>query len=122
MLTVGERVRNIERAIMVRQGRRRADDTLAAHCFTEPPVKDSSASKNAGCVPGPDGHWIKVNRSLDRRKWERLKDFYYTERGWDLTTGIPTRSRLEALDLKDIADDLEDQGISLTQENPPKAI
>jgi aldehyde:ferredoxin oxidoreductase len=54
MLTVGERVRNIERAVMVREGRRRADDTLAAHCFTEPPVKNSSASKKAGFVPGPD--------------------------------------------------------------------
>jgi hypothetical protein len=53
-------------------------------------------------LSGPDGNWITVNRALDREKWHKLKDAYYTERGWDLTTGIPTRARLEDLDLKDI--------------------
>jgi aldehyde:ferredoxin oxidoreductase len=100
MVTLGERVRNVERAIMVREGRRREDDTLAATCFNP-----DSAVKTK--VPGPDGHWIEVNRTLDKENWETLKDAYYAARGWDSLTGIPTRKRLEDLDLKDIADDLE---------------
>jgi aldehyde:ferredoxin oxidoreductase len=111
MLKAGERVRNVERAIMVREGRRREEDTLADHCFTTSRRKVSSyESSNIGLarkVPGPDGHWIDVNRTIDRKKWEKLKDTYYAERGWDPVTGMPTRTRLEELDLKDIADDLE---------------
>ncbi len=97
MLRVGERVRNVERAVMVREGRRRDDDALAPHVFTTP---------EAGRVPGPEGQWIEVNRALDRQKWEKLKDAYYEARGWDPETGIPRRAKLEELALKDIADGL----------------
>ena len=111
MLKLGERIRNIERAIMVREGRRRADDTLADRYFAKHQELDAPDSKKAGYIPGPDGHWIKLTRAIDRKKWERLKDYYYAERGWDQETGIPTRTKLEELDLKDIADDLEKQKI-----------
>jgi len=43
---------------------------------------------------------------LDRDKFEKLKDAYYKERDWDLKTGIPTRAKLEELDLKEVADEL----------------
>jgi aldehyde:ferredoxin oxidoreductase len=36
-----------------------------------------------------------------------MKDRYYQLRGWDLTTGVPTRDTLESFDLKDVADILE---------------
>ena len=45
-----------------------------------------------GNVPGPNGVFVKETRTLDKAKFEKLKDAYYTERGWDLATGIPTRS------------------------------
>ena len=35
---------------------------------------------------------------------------YYEIRGWDRETGIPTRETLEALDLDEVADDLEQAG------------
>jgi aldehyde:ferredoxin oxidoreductase len=34
-------------------------------------------------------------------------DGLYTLRGWDVTTGVPTRAKLEELDLKDVADALK---------------
>jgi aldehyde:ferredoxin oxidoreductase len=111
MLKVGERVRNVERTIMVREGRKREEDTLADFCFTTPQGEGSSGSRVRGKVPGPDGHWIEVERAIDREKWEKLKYAYYVERGWDAVTGIPTRAKLEELDLKDIADDLEQLGL-----------
>ena len=43
---------------------------------------------------------------LDRDKFEAMKDEYYTLRGWDKETGIPTREKLEELDLKDVADEV----------------
>jgi aldehyde:ferredoxin oxidoreductase len=104
MLKAGERVRNLERAIMVREGRRRKDDTLADYCFSKP---EGKIPPYMGKVPGPDGHWIEVNRKIDREKWEKLKDVYYEIRGWDPKTGIPTRDKLLSLDLRDIADDLK---------------
>lgn len=95
----GERIRNLERAIMVREGRRRDQDTLDPSRFTKG-VKDFKDEPNA------DGVFVTQTRILDKPKFEKLKDFYYTERGWDLRTGIPTRAKLEELDLKDVADKL----------------
>jgi aldehyde:ferredoxin oxidoreductase len=39
-----------------------------------------------------------------------MLDEYYEERGWDIKTGIPTREKLEELDLGDVAEDLHKQG------------
>jgi aldehyde:ferredoxin oxidoreductase len=43
---------------------------------------------------------------LDRARFERLKDSYYKLVGWDVNTGWPTRTKLEELGMKDVADDL----------------
>lgn len=99
MMKAGERIRNMERAIMVRAGRRRNNDTLDDRYFTMA-FKDFPGTTNA------DGQLVKQTRTLDRTKFESLKDAYYTERGWDLKTGIPTRAKLEELGMKDVADKL----------------
>jgi len=39
-----------------------------------------------------------------------MLDEYYEARGWDKNTGFPTREKLEELDLKEVADDLEKMG------------
>jgi aldehyde:ferredoxin oxidoreductase len=103
MLEAGERIRNLERAIMVREGRRRADDTFGDEFFDK--------AREDFTVPGPDGAFVKETRALDRSKFEKLKDAYYTERGWDLKTGIPTRAKLEELGLKDVANKLAALGL-----------
>jgi aldehyde:ferredoxin oxidoreductase len=36
-----------------------------------------------------------------------MKNDYYTFRGWDIETGFPTRAGLHALQLDDVADDLD---------------
>lgn len=94
----GERTMNLERCIMVRAGRRRTDDTLDDWNFRTPLTT---------MAPRADGVLVSDTRTLDRAKFETLKDAYYTERGWDVKTGIPTRAKLEQLGLKDVADDLE---------------
>jgi aldehyde:ferredoxin oxidoreductase len=99
MLKIGERIRGgLERAIMAREGRRREDDTLTPEWFAQ--TKDNLPA------PGPDGNFVPTTRAIDRDRFEKLKDAYYIERGWDLKTGVPTRAKLEELDLKDVADEL----------------
>jgi aldehyde:ferredoxin oxidoreductase len=89
LLKVSERVRNLERMFDVRQGLSRADDSLPKKFFEQP----LSKGRYKGEV-------------LDREKFEQMKDEYYELRGWDKKTGIPTREKLEELDLKDVADEV----------------
>jgi aldehyde:ferredoxin oxidoreductase len=99
MLKIGERIRGgLERAIMVREGRRRAEDALTDKWFNEPRENYPS--------PRADGVFVPVTRTIDRDKFETLKDAYYKERGWDLETGIPTKAKLVELGLSEVADEL----------------
>jgi aldehyde:ferredoxin oxidoreductase len=86
---VGERINNLARAFNAREGFTRADDTLPERLMTEP--LKGGASK---------GHFI----SKDDLK--QMLDEYYTERGWDLSTGSPTKAKLEELGLGYVADEL----------------
>jgi aldehyde:ferredoxin oxidoreductase len=89
VMEAGERVYNLERAFIVREGIRRKDDRPPERYFKEP--ADGPA---AGCVIEPD----KFNEMLDQ---------YYELRGWDKETGIPTPDRLKKLGLTEAAKDME---------------
>lgn len=80
---VGERGANMERAILVREGRRREHDLSWNHFCLE-----------------------LFKPWLDKDTLLQVMDEYYRARGWNVVTGIPTRARLEELDLKDVADEL----------------
>jgi len=88
----GERIYNLRRAVMVlRENRRREDDMLAPIWYDK-------------LVPGGPPE------PIDREKWETVKDHFYQRRGWSVDKGWPTRAKLEALGMKDIADTLESAG------------
>lgn len=76
------RSRNLHRAVNVRRGMRRKDEKP------------------------PEDHWKRRFPELE----EKLLDTYYAYKGWN-NDGIPTRARLEELDLGYVADDLEQRGI-----------
>ena len=44
---------------------------------------------------------------ISRENLDKMLNEYYTFRGWDLKTGIPTPQRLINLGLEDIAKDME---------------
>ncbi|MHA2065834.1 MAG: aldehyde ferredoxin oxidoreductase C-terminal domain-containing protein [Candidatus Thorarchaeota archaeon] len=44
--------------------------------------------------------------SIDEEEFKIMVDNYYEQRGWDRVSGWPTRTKLEELDLKDVADGL----------------
>jgi aldehyde:ferredoxin oxidoreductase len=79
----------LERAIHVREGRRREHDYYTDAKF--------AASE-----------WTT------KEEFSKALDDYYTARGWDVDTAVPTRSQLEKLGMKDVADDLETKyGVSV---------
>ncbi len=89
-LKIGERIANVEHAFNVREGFRREDWEYLPPRMYEP----LPSGPNAGDALTP----------------ELVKSYFdglYTLRGWDVATGVPTRAKLEALDLKDIADALK---------------
>ena len=48
---------------------------------------------------------------IDRAKFEEMKSEYYGLRGWDIETGVPAKTKLEELDLSDVAEDLTMRGL-----------
>ena len=86
IMKVGERINNLERAINVRQGLTRKDDTLPERFLTEP------------LPEGPNkGQVCELKPMLEE---------YYKVRGWNESTGIPKREKLEELGLSNVVDDL----------------
>jgi aldehyde:ferredoxin oxidoreductase len=110
---VGERVFNLQRAILIREGHRgRQDDTLPEAFFNTPL---SAATMNPECLaPGRDGETIsRKGAVVEPEKFERMKDEFYQLRGWDVATGLQKRAKLVELGLEDIAADLAQRGLAV---------
>lgn len=93
-----ERVINLLRTIVVREGRTRKDDTVYKSKFDQAFFYNGMA------------RMFKMFGPLDPVKWEVIKDEFYQIRGWDIKTGWPTRAKLEELGLPDVAAQLNRLG------------
>jgi aldehyde:ferredoxin oxidoreductase len=87
----GDRIYNIEKAFNVREGLTRKDDL--------PPRRFITEKASGGPING---------LRIDERSFNKLLEEYYEARGWNIETGIPTREKLEEVELKYIADDLDE--------------
>ena len=87
----GEMVFNLERCLFVREGRTRKNDETVIPFFKQPDFTKG--------IP------------LDEKRFRGLMDQYYALRGWDVATGVPKREKLEQLGLKDVADELDKNGL-----------
>lgn len=85
-MQAGERRLNMLRAFNAREGIDRKDDTLPKKLYKE---------LRGGATDG-----VK----LDAQEIEQAKDLYYAMNGWDVTTGIPTRAKLQELGIEWVAD------------------
>jgi aldehyde:ferredoxin oxidoreductase len=108
---LGEKVFNLQRAIMVREGRRgREGDRLPEIFHTQP--LELEAYDPECLVPGKDGEIMsRKGEVLDRDGFEKMKDDFYALRGWDVATGLQTKTKLAELGLRDVAADLELKGL-----------
>ncbi len=86
ILTIGERISNIRRALNIKLGATASDDTLPKRLTAEP--VDEGGSK---------GIVSKLDVMLPK---------YYEIRDWDPESGKPSKAKLESLGLKKIAKDL----------------
>jgi len=106
-MEIGRKVWNIQNAIWALQGRHR-DMVKFADYYYEQPIGRP--------YPAPvfvNGQWTyadMADRKIDRDKFEDLKTIYYSIEGWDTKTGWPTRSTLEGLGLRKVADELQSKG------------
>ncbi len=78
LLKLGERIWNLERMFNVREGFGRKDDIL--------PVRFLKETLKEG------------NRAHHTVDLEAMLDDYYSVRGWDVETGIPTEEKLKELE------------------------
>lgn len=90
LMEIGERIHNVEKAYNARVGMRRRHDRPPWRFFEPIP---SGPSKG---------------EHLDRDRFEKMLDEYYVIRGWEPASGLPTRPKLEALGLIEMAEELED--------------
>jgi aldehyde:ferredoxin oxidoreductase len=97
----GERAWNILKAANAREGFTRKDDRFPDKFFEPLKAEDKEI------------RLMNYNRTreLTRDDIEKMFDDYYDERGWDIEKGIPTRKKLEDLDLEDVAADLQKRNI-----------
>ncbi len=93
------RIANMQRMIMIREGRKvPADDFPPEVNFTEP-LKPTVPLM----VPGPGEKPVNAaGKVLDRDKFTDMLRGYYRLRGWDEETGIPRAETLSALGLNDL--------------------
>lgn len=100
----GTRIFNLQRAILLREGRRpKRDDGLAPFNFSDP-VRSVFMNPEV-IVPGPGDTVIsKKGATLDPAAFETMRDEFYTLRGWNPASGCQRRPSLDSLDLGDVAD------------------
>ncbi len=78
---IGERIVNLERLFIAREGITRQDDTLPKR-FLEEPLPEGSGPSTGSVL-----------------ELEPMLDEYYRARGWDVQSGLPKKEKLEELGL-----------------------
>jgi len=86
VIRIGERIVNIERAYIVREGIRKRDDKLPNR-FLEEPIREGASA----------GQVVELEDMLYE---------YYKVREWDMETGLPTARKLRELGLQEVVEDL----------------
>lgn len=103
----GERIFNLQRAVLAREGHRGRESDVLDESFYTRPLR--TVGLNPECLaPGKDGEVIsRKGEVVDREKFEAMKDEYYGLRGWDVASGLQTKAKLEEIRLRGIVSDLE---------------
>jgi aldehyde:ferredoxin oxidoreductase len=103
----GERIFNLQRGVLLREGRRpKVDDVPDEFNFTDP-VETVFMNPDV-IVPGPGQEVIsRKGQTLDRDVFEAMQKEFYGLRGWDIESGLQKAKTLEHLGLSDLMQDLK---------------
>ncbi|MFC1671386.1 aldehyde ferredoxin oxidoreductase C-terminal domain-containing protein, partial [Spirochaetota bacterium] len=110
LLKIGERVFNLQRAILLREGRRpEKDDLLPEEWHTKP--LESHVADPECLAPDKKGNAIsRKGAIIDMDGYKKMRKEYYILRGWDKNSGLQTREKLNELGLGDITASLDENG------------
>jgi aldehyde:ferredoxin oxidoreductase len=100
--TYAERIFNMQRLIMIREGHKVPEDDYPPEFnFTEPLKLSIHGGKMM--MPGPGARPVDMTGNvLDRDKFAAMLREFYQLRGWDEKTGLPTRETLIKLGMEDV--------------------
>jgi aldehyde:ferredoxin oxidoreductase len=109
---IGERVFNLQRAIVMRERKKgREEDLVPENEYIPTPLEitDLFSLLNSDLLmPGKDGETIsRTMMALEREGFEKMKDEYYELRGWDVATGLQRKEKLKELELHEVIEPLE---------------
>ena len=106
----GERIFNLQRTILLREGRRpRTDDVLKPFNYTDP--VQSVFMNPEVIVPGPGESVIsKRGATLSPQAFETMRNEFYALRRWDVESGCQRRTTLEGQCLGDIVEEIDALG------------
>ncbi len=108
----GERVFNLQRAVLLRDGHRALEDDMLPDEWHTQPLESHIADPDC-LAPGADREPVSRKGSLvNKDDYTAILKEYYELRGWNTNTGLQTRKQMHDLDLSDIWDELESQGMS----------
>jgi aldehyde:ferredoxin oxidoreductase len=103
----GERIFNLQRGVLLQEGRRpKTDDVPNEFNFTDP-VETVFMNPDV-IVPGPGQEVLsRKGQTLDRDIFEAMRKEFYEIRGWDIESGLQKTKTLEHLGLSDLVQDLK---------------
>ena len=103
----GERIFNLQRGVLLREGRRpKVDDVPDEFNFTDP-VETVFMNPDV-IVPGPGQEVVsRKGQTLDRDVFETMRKEFYEIRGWGIESGLQKAKILEHLGLSDLVQDLK---------------
>lgn len=103
---VGERVFNLQRAVLLREGHKAKEDDKLPDNWHNTPYEGHLVDPDC-MVPGKNGEVAsRKGATIAWEDFEPMRADYYQLRRWDVGTGLQTREQLKAVGLEDIADDL----------------
>ena len=106
----GERIFNLQRAVLLREGRRpKADDVLKPFNYTDP-VQTVFMNPEV-IVPGQGDQVVsRKGATLSPQAFETMRDEFYTLRQWDAASGRQRKEVLTRQGLEFVVDELEALG------------
>jgi aldehyde:ferredoxin oxidoreductase len=110
---MGERVFNLQRAILVREGHKgRQFDDVPQQCYST--GLGWYYFSHDCLVPGKEGEVIsRKGAVLQKDKFEKMKDEYYRLRRWDEKSGLQRRATLEEMGLGRVGKYLYERGLAV---------
>jgi aldehyde:ferredoxin oxidoreductase len=103
----GERIFNLQRGVLLREGRRpETDDVLKEFNFNDP-VETVFMNPDV-IVPGPGEEVVsRKGQTLDRDVFDTMRKEFYNLRGWDAESGLQKAETLAGLGLSDLVQELK---------------